>query len=259
MFKPSDKIPNLALKISHHSEVVKNWLKSAAWIRKPVYGFLFWFRGNEKCEKGSRNRIEAEGASVERCHFDIHGSDNQLIFRPGCSVKDCRITVYGDHHRLIIEEGAVLTQSILWFEDHHTRITIGANTTMQRYGHIAVTEPYRKIEIGPDCMFSFNVDIRNGDSHTIFEQASGQRVNWAKNIKIGNHVWLGAHAQVMGGADIGENSIIGLRALVNGKIPANVIAVGSPARVAKTGFSWDSVRWKDGDPHVPQTKSEAIG
>jgi acetyltransferase-like isoleucine patch superfamily enzyme len=63
----------------------------------------------------------------------------------------------------------------------------------------------------------------------------------------------------MGGADIGENSIIGLRALVNGKIPANVIAVGSPARVAKTGFSWDSVRWKDGDPHVPQTKSEAIG
>ncbi len=234
--------------------MIKNWLKSAAWIRKPVYGFLFWFRGNEKSEEGSGNQILAEGASVERCRFFIQGSNNRLIFRPGSSVKDCSITVFGDHHTLIVEAGAVLTRSILWFEDHHTRITIGANTTMQRFGHIAVTEPYRKIEIGPDCMFSFNVDIRNGDSHTIFNQATGERVNWARDVKIGAHVWLGAHSQVMGGAEIGENSIIGLRALVNGAIPPNAIAVGSPARVAKTGFSWDSVRWKDGDPYVASSQ-----
>ncbi len=227
---------------------LKSILKESGWFRKLAYGFLFWFRGNELSDKGKSNVISAEGAQVERCQFQIFGSDNVLIFKPGSSVKDCQISIYGDHHRLTIEEGVILTQSIIWFEDHHARISIGANTTMQRFGHIAVTEPYRKIEIGPNCMFSFNVDIRNGDSHTIFEQASGKRINWAKDIKIGAHVWLGAHCQVMGGAEIGENSIIGLRSLVNGSIPANAIAVGSPARVAKTGFSWDSVRWNDGDP-----------
>ena len=189
-----------------------------------------------------------EGAQIERCKIRMNGSGNRLYFAPGASVKDCLIEIQGDNHELWIESYVVLTQSTLWFEDHHCKISIGENSTMQRYGHIAVTEPFRKIEIGKNCMFSFNVDIRNGDSHTLFEIENQKRINWAKDIKIGNHVWLGAHCQILGGADVGDNTTIGIRSLVNGKIAANSIAVGSPARVAKSGFNWDSVRWKENDP-----------
>lgn len=227
---------------------LKALIKEIAILRSLVYGFLFWYRGNERKDGGKGNRILAEGAQLERCQIQFRGSNNTLVFQPGCSVKDCKIEVIGDHHHLLIEEAAILTQSLIWFEDHHCKISIGKGTTMQRYGHIAVTEPYRKIEIGPCCMFSFNVDIRNGDSHTIFEIETGKRINWAKDIRIGEHVWLGAFAQVMGGAQIEKNSIIGLRSVVTGPIPENSIAVGSPARVAKSGFSWDSVRWQEGDP-----------
>ena len=228
----------------------KEIFKKIPFIRKLSYRFLFWFRGNEKDEIGSHNEMVMEGAQLERCNIRFSGSGNKLFFAPGSSVKDCLIEVRGNNHQLLIEEGVVLTKSTLWFEDHNCLIHIGPHTTMQRHGHIAVTEPNRKIKIGPRCMFSFNVDIRNGDSHTLFEIESGQRKNWAKNIIINAHVWLGAHTQIIGGADIGENTTIGIRSLVNGKIPANCIAVGTPARVAKTGFSWDSVRWTEGDPGV---------
>jgi acetyltransferase-like isoleucine patch superfamily enzyme len=97
-------------------------------------------------------------------------------------------------------------------------------------------------------MFSFDVDIRNGDSHSILNADSGSRVNWAKNIKIRDHVWLGAFSQVLGGADIGENAIIGIRSLVKGKIEPGVIAAGIPAKTIKSGFTWDSKRILAGDP-----------
>ena len=175
----------------------KSALKSFPFLRNLAYQFLFWSRENDWIEKGKANKILAEGARLEHCKIRITGSHNRLIFEPGASVRDCEIEVIGDHHELYIGENVVLTQSILWFEDHHCQIRIGSGTTMQRFGHIAVTEPNRKIEIGRNCMFSFSVDIRNGDSHSTIEP--------------------------------------------------NAIAVGTPAKVIKRGFNWDSKRWLDGD------------
>jgi hypothetical protein len=231
---------------------LRNWIKKISWLRRIAYGFRFWYRDNRVERNGRGNRILAEGAWLENCRIRFEGSGSVLEFEPGASVKDCEIVVLGNEHRLFVGAGAVLTQSLLWFEDRNCRISIGRGTTMQRNGHIAVTEPGRSIDIGENGMFSFSVDIRNGDSHTIFEEASGRRVNFARNIRIGNHVWLGAYTQVIGGSDIGDNSIVGIRSLVNGPIPSSAIAVGIPARAVKQGFSWDSRRWPDEEPAAGQ-------
>jgi acetyltransferase-like isoleucine patch superfamily enzyme len=225
--------------------VVKSILKKLPLIGPLAYEFLFWVRENDKSISGKNNTIHWAGAQLEHTKINIKGSGNQLFFAAGSSIKNCNIEVLGNNHKLIVEAGVVLTQSTLWFEDQDCEIRIGADTTMQRNGHIAVTETGRKIEIGPRCMFSFDVDIRNGDSHTIFDQKTGKRVNAAKNIRIGSHVWLGAHTQILGGADIEENAIIGIRSLVKGPIEANSIAAGIPAKVLKTGYNWDSKRWPD--------------
>ena len=209
---------------------------------------MLWLRDNRFSVKGTDNVIISERAHIERCNFRVSGNHNSITFLPGASVKDCLIELIGNHHQLLIGENVVLTQSTIWFEDENCKIVIGNGTTMQRNGHIAVTEPGRSIEIGKNCMFSFDVDIRNGDSHSILNADSGSRVNWAKNIKIRDHVWLGAFSQVLGGADIGENSIIGIRSLVKGKIERGVIAAGIPAKTIKSGFTWDSKRILTGDP-----------
>jgi acetyltransferase-like isoleucine patch superfamily enzyme len=40
-----------------------------------------------------------------------------------------------------------------------------------------------------------------------------------------------------------------LGSMVNGKIEANCIAVGTPAKVVKSGFTWAGERLTEGDPY----------
>ena len=47
------------------------------------------------------------------------------------------------------------------------------------------------VSIGKDCMISHTVTLTQSDQHLIFDAETGKRVNFPKNIVIGNHVWLG--------------------------------------------------------------------
>lgn len=54
------------------------------------------------------------------------------------------------------------------------------------------------------------------------------------NVKVGSNVFIGAHSIVMPGVTIGDNVVIGAGSIVTRDIPANSVAVGSPARVVKS-------------------------
>ena len=55
----------------------------------------------------------------------------------------------------------------------------------------------------------------------------------AYSIELGDNVWLGGGVIVCPGVTIGDNSVIGAGAVVTRDIPANVVAVGNPARVVR--------------------------
>lgn len=54
-----------------------------------------------------------------------------------------------------------------------------------------------------------------------------------KPIHVGKNVWIGAHATILPGVNIGDGAIIGAGAVVNKNIPANCVAVGVPAKPIK--------------------------
>ena len=125
--------------------------------------------------------------------------------------------------------------------DDNSRIVIGNDFTMES-GHIAATEG-ATINIGNDCMFSNDVEIRNGDSHSILDASSGKRINHAQNVNIGNHVWLGAHSRILKGSIIPDNCIIGNSALVSGKLSEENTAYGGiPAKSLKSNINWSRQR-----------------
>lgn len=53
-------------------------------------------------------------------------------------------------------------------------------------------------------------------------------------VHIGKGVWIGSSSVILPGVTIGDNAVIGAGSVVTKDIPADMIAVGSPARVIKS-------------------------
>ena len=56
---------------------------------------------------------------------------------------------------------------------------------------------------------------------------------YAHPVTIGNNVWIGGHACILPGVNIGDNAIIGAGSVVTHDIPAGSVAVGNPCRVVR--------------------------
>jgi acetyltransferase-like isoleucine patch superfamily enzyme len=130
---------------------------------------------------------------------------------------------------------------VLWFEDDNGLLRVGSNTTMVEV-HLAVTEPDSKVVIGQDCMFANDIDLRTGDSHSVIDSKTGERLNFPENICIGRHVWIASHSVILKGVNIGENSIVATGAIVTKSFEPGVIIAGNPAKIIKTGVSWSRTR-----------------
>jgi maltose O-acetyltransferase len=115
------------------------------------------------------------------------------------------------------------------YVDYGTYITIGAGTFIN-YGLVALD--VAPITIGKDVQIGPNVQLLT-PTHPVDPELRRQKWEAAEPIVIGDNVWLGGGVIVLPGVTIGENSVIGAGAVVSKDIPANVVAVGNPARVIK--------------------------
>jgi maltose O-acetyltransferase len=66
--------------------------------------------------------------------------------------------------------------------------------------------------------------------------AEAHRAKWeaAWPIAVGVNVWLGGGVIVCPGVSIGTNTVVGAGAVVVRDLPADVVAVGNPARVIRS-------------------------
>lgn len=89
------------------------------------------------------------------------------------------------------------------------------------------------ISIGSDSIFGPNVTIVS-DEHFISSQDDLFRLN-SRPLKtiIGENVWVGANVVILGNTEIGSNSIVAANSVVVGKIPANQVWGGAPAKFIK--------------------------
>ncbi|WP_405091107.1 sugar O-acetyltransferase [Micromonospora sp. NBC_01392] len=90
-----------------------------------------------------------------------------------------------------------------------------------------------RITIGADVQIGPNVQLLTA-THPVEPEARRAKWEAAKPITIGDNVWLGGGVIVLAGVTIGENTVVGAGAVVTRDLPANVVAVGNPARPTKT-------------------------
>lgn len=202
------------------------------------------FHRNNAWKYCSHNKIHTNGAFLNNVKFNIAGHNNSIQIGRMTRLKNCIITILGSQCEITIGGGSTVVSNVsLYCEDDKSRIIIGKHFTMEG-GHLASTEG-ELISIGEDCMFSGDIEIRNGDSHSIIQNSTGKRLNWAKAVHIGDHVWLTAHVKVMKGSEIASNSIIGNSSVVTGKLETpHSIYTGNPAKFVKSDINWDRNRYK---------------
>ncbi|WP_329183732.1 sugar O-acetyltransferase [Streptomyces sp. NBC_01428] len=112
------------------------------------------------------------------------------------------------------------------YVDYGSNITIGARTFVNYHLTALDVAP---IIIGDDCQLGPNVQLLT-PTHPLEPQPRRDKLEAARPITIGNNVWLGGGVIVCPGVTIGDNSVIGAGAVVTRDIPADVVAVGNPAR-----------------------------
>ena len=183
-----------------------------------------------------KNQISIQGAFLKNTRIVINGQNNRVHISKENRLNNCKIYIQGNYCSVEIENHCILSNLELWVEDNCGKIQIGFLTTIEG-GHIAVTEG-GSVKIGQDCMFSHAIVIRNGDSHTIINQLTNQRINNARDVQIGDHVWLGEGVKVLKGANIDSGAIIAAGAIVSGKIDNNSINAGIPAKKINDNIHW---------------------
>lgn len=209
-------------------------------MKKIIEQFLKIFRnGNIIRNYGKGNNLSIQG--LKNSTITIYGNNNTIRIEKGATVSMVNITIYGHNHQLILGKCHIKKGSF-WFEDNDCLIKISDGVSIEEAAFSAA-EPNSKIIIGENCLFSYGIDLRTTDSHSIIDLTSNRRFNPAGDIIIEDHVWIGAYVQILKNVTVKKDSVIGIRSVVTKDISSNSIAVGSPAKIVQGNVTWDHKRF----------------
>jgi acetyltransferase-like isoleucine patch superfamily enzyme len=102
------------------------------------------------------------------------------------------------------------------------------------------------VAIGPKCTIGAHAPITFGRMVRLskgvtletagldFSSGIAPYKHVSRPIAIGDGVWIGARAIVLGGVTLGEFSVVGAGSVVTKDVPAYSVVVGNPARVVRS-------------------------
>ena len=87
------------------------------------------------------------------------------------------------------------------------------------------------IYIGDGALIGHNTVLATLN-HGMLPEERGDLI--PRPIHIGKNVWIGSNSTILPGVTIGDNAVIGAGSIVTKDIPADMIAVGNPAKVIRS-------------------------
>lgn len=113
--------------------------------------------------------------------------------------------------------------------DYGTHIRLGRGVYAN---HNLVVLDCAEVVVGDGVLLGPNVVLSTA-GHPLDPGVRARGLEFAHPIRLGNNVWVGANVSILGGVEIGENTVIGAGSVVTRSMPANCVAVGSPCRVIR--------------------------
>jgi acetyltransferase-like isoleucine patch superfamily enzyme len=170
-----------------------------------------------------------------------HIGKRSILFRPIMIANPAHITI-GD--RTLIRNHARIETIVRPDVDHVPRLTIGDNVNIEQGVHIICQSEVvieNDVSITPYCVI---VDTDHPYNDPDLGPKIGARLNSLQSrVRIGRGSFIGAHAVILPGVDIGKGCVVAAGAVVTRSIPDYCVVAGSPARVIKRFDTVDRV-WK---------------
>lgn len=143
----------------------------------------------------------------------------------------CQLSVRGNGS-ITIGDGSKIHRGAMIVSTHGSRITMGANTTLQPY---SVIHGIDDITIGDETRIASHCMIVSGDHEygavDVPIRKQGMRL---LPVRIGRDVWIGSGVRILGGAVIGDGCVVGAGSVVKGTLEPYGVYVGVPARKIKS-------------------------
>lgn len=170
---------------------------------------------------------------LTRCLRTVSG---RFLLRQSGAVAGARVEI-ARHVRLRATDGGTIKigdgVAIDRFADVTAKrghLDIGMRTYI---GQFSVVCARASITVGTDCLIAEHVTIRDQDHRFGPGLITAQSGFKTAPIAIGNNVWIGANATITKGVTIGDNAVIGANAVVTRNVPADCVAIGVPAKIAR--------------------------
>ncbi|MBN1618723.1 acyltransferase [Candidatus Dojkabacteria bacterium] len=107
-------------------------------------------------------------------------------------------------------------------------IKIGLNTRLNGVW----CQSRSSINVGNDCIVGSAIII-DTDFHSLGIDRKTNTNIPSEDIVIKDNVWIAGQSAILKGVNIGENSVVGFRAVVAKDVPKNSVVAGNPANVVK--------------------------
>lgn len=177
----------------------------------------------------------------DKTFLKSEGVNNRIVLDKAAkfgSLGTPKVDFKGNNNSIEFGERSVFKRGHLRIVGDNQHIKFGKKTTVN--GVYILVDENTSVEIGEDCMLSYDIEIRTTDAHSVIDRDTRERINKAKNIVIGDRVWVGKEVMINKGVNIASNVIIGARSLVTSSCDDEFVAIaGVPAKVVRTNVDWD--------------------
>ncbi len=185
------------------------------------------------------NRVEGRGWAVAwlrlTTFFFGPSADNRVTVGRNFRTRGLAIVVSGAGNRVTIGDDVAFSGTIE-VRGFNLTVSIGDRCDVKKTRILASDAHVR---IGDDCLIAAGVHIRTSDMHAITDRASGHRINPARDVVVGDGVWLAGEAALLKGARLRDGCVVGFRSVVTGAFDeADCVLAGVPARVVRRGIAW---------------------
>lgn len=224
---------------------LSTFIKTNKDLRKFISFFIFSskarkeFRGVGNKKILITNQREKKLKNNKNINCYVIGNNNTIIIETPINITKLKISINGDNNKIHIKKSFhYIKNTEILVNSNNSKIFIDENILFQKT-NIYQLEDNCELTIGKNCMCAADVDFFCSDSHAILDITSDEIINYPKPIHIMDNVWLCTKVNILKGATIPSNTIVGLGSTVTKKFTENnSIIAGNPAKIIKKNIKW---------------------